>query len=59
MSKPEAAGRRRGRRGQASIFYFLLDLIEFWPPARKQLTAEWLKVAEEVERQGCKVNWTE
>jgi hypothetical protein len=36
-----------------------MTLKEFWPPPRKQLTAESLKVVEELERQGCKVNWTE
>jgi Flp pilus assembly protein TadD len=36
-----------------------MTLKEFWPPAKKQLTPESLKVVEELEKQGCKINWTE
>ena len=31
----------------------------FWPPAKKQLTPEFLKVVEELETQGCKIIWQE
>jgi transaldolase len=33
--------------------------VEAGPPPKKQLTAESLKVVEELEKQGCKINWTE
>ncbi|HUT35828.1 MAG TPA: tetratricopeptide repeat protein, partial [Planctomycetota bacterium] len=36
-----------------------LKLKEFSPPSKRQLTAESLKVVEELEKQGCKINWTE
>ena len=36
-----------------------MPLRELRPPAKRQLTAESLKVVEELEKQGCKVHWTE